>query len=113
MRVRAGKLRHVGDIQHFVQTGVGDRGQPLGDWRLLTASVPLTVEPLSGKAGEVARQLVAQATHTIKMRYHAGVQPLMRVVVQGRYFNVGWVDEGDFRRYSLELLVIEQQTGAT
>jgi SPP1 family predicted phage head-tail adaptor len=112
-RIKAGKLRHLANVEVFTKSGAGDRGQPIGRWVPLLVNVPCEIRALSGAEAETARQLVAKATHKVSMRYHSGVAPTMRIVWQGRTMGIGWADEGDFKRNTLELLVVEQQTGAT
>lgn len=111
--IQAGKLRQHADLEHFAKTSTGDRGQPVGSWVVLYYSVPMELVPLSGRQLEIARQLVATATHRANLRYHASVTAGMRLVYQGRHFAIGWVGEGDFRKHDMHFLVTEQTTGAT
>lgn len=118
MTVRAGDLNNYLRLERYVETGTGDRGQPVGEWRPLASAVPAQVVSLSGKQAEVARQLVADATHAVTVRYRPGVLPGMRLVgtgdqFQGREFVIGHVGEADGRATWLVLTVTAQRTGAT
>lgn len=62
-----GKLRHYVDVIGPIPT-TGDRGAPEGDSPVIMRNVPCSITPLSGREGEIARHVVAMATHTIVMR---------------------------------------------
>jgi len=116
--LRAGNLRHHLRLDRYVETGTGDRGQPVGDWHPVAASLAADVVSLSGRQAEIARQLVATATHTITIRYRPGVLPGQRLTgtsgqFAGREFVVGHVGDGDGRKHFLTLTTTEQVTGAT
>lgn len=111
--IEAGKLRHYVGLERFVKVGSTARGLPEGQFRQVASNVPATVEPLSGRQAEIARQLVATATHRVTMRWRDGVEPKMVVTFQGRRLTVGHVSDGDFRKRYLELTCTEQVDGAT
>lgn len=111
--VQSGRLRHTVVIERHVNTGTGSRGQAVGEWQAAYSSVAAEVTPLSGRQLEITRQLVATATHTIRIRYRPGILPGMRVVFRDRTFAVGHVGDGDMKLHYLDLTTTEQQTGAT
>jgi SPP1 family predicted phage head-tail adaptor len=109
--MRAGQYRQFADVEHNVKTTMGDRGQIKPDWQTLYSSVPMSIENLSGRQLELARQLIPTATHKVQLRYLSGIAPMMRVAFNGRYFNIESVDEKDFRDRYLTLLCTEQEGG--
>lgn len=111
--VDAGSLRHLLTIQWKASSGTGDRGQPVYTWSTL-ATCYGSLESISpfGRKAEVARQLVASATHEIVVRYLAELDATCRVVWNGRTFNIGYVWNHEERNVWQTLLVTEQLTGA-
>jgi len=103
-----GELRHLITITLDVATGgVGDRGQ--GEYTTTTlGQMWAKIEPLTGRKMEIARQLVATATHTITCRPLDGVIPACKVVFGDRTFNVGSVVNKLERGILLELLCSEE-----
>lgn len=111
--MRAGELRHYADIENLTQTLTGGRGNPLPPVaNKLYSDVPMHIEPLTGKQLEITRQLVATASHRVTLRYLPGITAGMRLNYIGRYFNVEWVNEGDFKQHDMMLIVTEQTTGS-
>ena len=106
--IQAGKLRHYAAIEVFVQTGVGPRGQKTGNWQAIHSDIPMSIVPLGGSLAEIKRQLVPKATHQIWLRWIDGIKAgETRVNYSGRFFNVGYVDEGDFKQHDLGLICTE------
>lgn len=112
-QIEAGSLRHYVTIEHKVEVAKGQRGDPKGIWTALYEDVPALIEALTGKQLEITRQLVPTATHRVTLRYHAGVTAQMRVAYRGKYLNVEYVAEGDYRLRYQELTCTEQRGGAT
>lgn len=111
--IDAGSLRHLVTLQQKTVSGTGDRGQPVYTWATLaTCYARIDVLPPFGKKAEVARQLVASATHSIVMRFLAGMDATCRVQWNGRTFNIGYISDHDERGIWQTLLVTEQLTGA-
>ena len=111
--VSAGKLRHKITVQQKTQTSTGDRGQPVYGWTTLaTPYASLDSLGAIGKKAEIARQLVATATHEITLRYLAGLDERCRVQWNGRTFNIGYIWNHEERNIWLTLLCTEQKTGA-
>lgn len=61
-----GAFRHFVDIIGPV-SNTDDRGTPQGEPPVLMRSVPCAITHLSGREGEIARQVVATATHQVDM----------------------------------------------
>ncbi len=111
--IQAGKLRFFIDIEQPVVTGRGDRGQPVISWVVLYSGIPVDIHQFFGREVEQARALVATATHKLTLRWLTGLNETMRAVYQRRYFNFGYVDDGDFKRVVLYITCTEQKTGAS
>lgn len=110
--VDAGKLRHLVTVQQKQITGTGDRGQPVYSWTTLaTQYASIESIPPFGRKMELARQLVATATHEITMRYLAGMDEKCRVQWNGRTFQVGYIWNHEERNAWVTLLCTEQKTG--
>lgn len=105
--IRAGLLRHMGALEAFVATGTGPRGQPVGTWQTIHSNVPMQIIPLGGRLAEIKRQLVPTASHQIWLRWIEDVIAGMRVRYEGRYFAIGYVDDGDFKQHDLGLTCTE------
>jgi len=102
----AGVYRHYITITLASKTGTGDRGQDTYTVNTIVSCFA-HIEPLSGRKLELARQLVASATHEITIRYFSGVVPECVVTYQGRSFNVGAVKDLYENQYEMVLAVTE------
>lgn len=101
-----GKLRHYVDIQ--TPTPVeGDRGYSL-TWDDLYSQVPAEIMTLAGRELEFARQVVATATHRIRIRYHAGLTTKDRITLGARTFNINYIDTQDQRHFWQTILATEE-----
>jgi len=110
--VRAGSLRHKITVQSKTVTSTGDRGQPVYSWTTLaTPNASIESATSVGKKAEVARQMVATASHMITMRYLAGIDEKCRVQWNGRTFNIGGIWNHEERNIWLTLICTEQKTG--
>lgn len=86
MTITIGKLRHRIEIQSSVSTR-GQAGSSVPQW-ITYATVWAAVEPLRGKALEVARQVVSTATHTVTARYNGRINPRQRILFGQRLFEI-------------------------
>ena len=106
--MRAGDLRRQITIEaHSDQ--VDSYGQRLQAW----APVCITwaaIEPLAGRELETAQAVYAEATIRVVMRYRTGIDTSMRVVYQGRLFNILEVRDTEMAHKALELLLSEGTT---
>lgn len=103
----AGKLRHYVTIQTYAETSAGSRGEKQGGWQDALATVPAEIVTLTGRELELARQIIAQASVRIRLRYHVGVTTKSRIVWNGRVFNVVHVNNVDQRNRELVCLCSE------
>lgn len=91
------KLRHRIDIQSMKRISDGMGGGDIA-WTMI-AQVWSQIIPLNGSEFYDAQQTQAPITHKIIMRYREGVKPDMRIVYDGRFFeiqsviNVGELDK--------------------
>lgn len=65
------------------------------------------IEPLSGRELVLAQAINAEVTHLVEIFYRPTVTAAMRVVYQGRVFNIVSVIDPDTAHISLELLCSE------
>lgn len=107
----AGELRHPVTIQSKTLGAAGDRGQPSVTWTT-EASVRAQIEELSGRKLELARQLVATATHRVVIRYLSSLAVTDRVVFGSRVFNIGHILNWKLLNFTQELICTEQVSGA-
>jgi SPP1 family predicted phage head-tail adaptor len=108
-----GVYRLYANLETWTISSTGDRGQPVGSWVTTYTNVPCGIEELSGRQLELARQLVASATHRVSLRWISGVVPMTtRINFGGRLLKIEHVNEFDFRKLYLQLLCTEQKTGA-
>lgn len=106
--ILAGELRHLITITIPVKSGTGDRGQDIYSTNTFF-NVGAKIEPLSGRKLELARQLVATATHEITIRYIFDVVPEAMVTFNGRTFNVGLVRNMMETNFEMVLIATEKQ----
>jgi SPP1 family predicted phage head-tail adaptor len=106
MAMRAGKLRHRVTIQEDQGTTQDSLGQEIEDWQDV-ATVWAAVEPLQGREFLEAKQLQAEVTTRIRIRYRSGIEPEMRVVWGSHTYDVVSVVELESRRQEIELMCRE------
>jgi SPP1 family predicted phage head-tail adaptor len=96
-------------IQQFAQTGTDGRGQAQGEWEDLdtSATVWASIEPLTVRTAEYARQLYSQATHRVFIDYRSDVTASMRLVYGSRVLAIGAVVNMHEANVTLELLCTE------
>ena len=109
--MQAGKLRHRLVLQDFIETqdSFGQAQQNWSDW----ATVWGAVEPLTGRENfdSGGSQLLAEATHRIRLRYREGISHRMRVSWRGRLFDIQHVANLDSRDREIYLLAKELPDG--
>jgi SPP1 family predicted phage head-tail adaptor len=104
-----GLLRHTVTIQQRA-AGTDASGAANGDWTDF-ATVHAAIWPLRGKELYAAQQYVSQVDSRIRIRYHAGITPQMRVVWQGRIFEIVYVVDPELRHITLDLMCREIREG--
>jgi SPP1 family predicted phage head-tail adaptor len=111
--MKAGLLRHRVTVQGKAITGTGDRGQTVFTWVDALENVPACIEELSGRRLELARQLIATATHEITIRYWSSLDVLHRVVDEaGNPYYIGAIIDRDKLHFTQVLMCSTQEAGA-
>lgn len=105
--MQSGRLRHRVTIQEqaVIRNSYGEEIVTWVDVATVWASV------LPGSSGErflaSASREQATATHTVRIRYRAGLNPKMRLIWDGRTLNIESIIDPDGRRRDLVLLCNE------
>ncbi len=100
-----GKLRHRLTIQQ--EQRAGDAGTGVTIVWAKVAEVWGSVKPLSGRETLQAMQLQARISHSIRIRYRAGITVGMRVLFGTRAFNIRAVKNVDERNRWLDIMADE------
>lgn len=103
--MQAGKLRRRIEIQRRTATQ-DDYGQPLTTWTT-EITTQAEFEPLNGRELVAAQAVQSEVTHTVTIRYRAGITPAMRIKYDGRLFNIHAVLDEAERHRMLTLLCSE------
>jgi len=103
--MRAGDLKQQVEIQRYIET-TNDFGETIADWFTLSVR-RASISPISGKEYFASKQVNAEVTHRVYMRY-TDVQAKDRLVYQGRIFNIESVLNLRERNVSLEIICTEQ-----
>lgn len=87
-----------------------EAGQPIDDWQPVV-TVWAAIEPLRGRELESARQVVAEVTTRIRIRYRDDVDRTMRVKYSssGTEFDILYIIHPEFAKKELQLLCKEHQ----
>jgi len=102
-----GKLRHRITFQRQEDTK-DNAGRIVGNWiDVRTCSAEIIT--LSGNEAEIARQLIASATHRIRIRATRVIQLTTkhRISFRGRIFSIGHIDDVEQMRVWLDLTCSE------
>ena len=84
--MRAGMLRHRVTLQRF-QQGQDAYGGPVETWEDV-ATVWASLEAMSGREFFASQQAQSEVTQRIRIRYRADVTADMRVIHNGKVFNI-------------------------
>ena len=103
--MEAGRLRHRVTIQSktVVQDAYGEETITWGTF----ATVWANVEPLRGREFLEARQVMAEVSTRITMRYYAGVKPEMRAVFGSITYDILAVIHVESREREMQLMCQE------
>lgn len=114
MRLDAGRLRHLVTVEEY-DGSTGAFNEPeWGDdahWRVKYVC-RAAVDPISGREYYAAGQEGSAVTHKVRLRYHAGITPAMRLRLgeAGRRLEILSVIDWEERHESL-LLMCRERTG--
>ena len=103
----AGKLRHSIEWQKE-QTVPDGAGGVTRSW-VKVADARALVDPMSGNERWQSMRTEANITHNIYMRYTASLTPAMRIVYDGRAFQVKAIIDLEERKKWLEVQAVEGQ----
>lgn len=103
--MRAGSLRHRITLQ---QPSYGEEWDEQTDW-VDVVSLWASIEPLRGREYIALRSVGADETGTLKIRYRAGVHQEMRVIWDGRTYDIKEIIDPEERHKDLFLVVKEFQ----
>ena len=101
----SGRLRQRITIQERVSS-TDSRGFQHVSWQDI-CTVWAAAENLRGR--EFFAAAAVQAEHTVKftIRYREGITPAMRIVFDGKTYNITGIDHGQYRKRHLEIRAME------
>jgi len=102
--LRSGTMDHLAVVQTPTESA-NAIGEPILTWSTF-ATRWVAILPLSGNEQITALANEGNVTHRIRMRYTAGIKPKMRLVSEGRTFEIMSVVERG-RREEHELMASE------
>lgn len=97
--MRAGRLRHVVQLQRNSPVASNSLNEPTDNWITL-ATVRAAIEPLSGKEFIAAQQVQSDLTHRITIRYFAGLTSKDRL---------SWTENGVTRLFDIKAPPIDRE----
>lgn len=106
--MEAGKLRHRVSILTAPALSVGTRGEQTASASVLLKAFA-SIDTLSGREGELARQVYPTATHEIGMRWVKGLDTADKMTLGSRTFNIEDMDDVDQRNIELVFTVTEEK----
>ncbi len=106
--IDAGALRKRVVIERKTAPTTDSRGHPVRSWESYIEDVSAKIETPSGRKMEIARQMVATATHIITIRYRTLNVDEHRINYRGRIFNIGFQNNLEERGVHLELTCTEE-----
>lgn len=101
-------MRHMVTVMRPTQAQ-GTRGEPQGKDAVIVKDVPCSIETLSGREGELARQIFAAATYRVQM-YGDPSKPIENtdyLQFGSRRLNIGFINDRQQNGIELELLCEE------
>jgi len=104
--MRAGRLRHLVEIQNSTSTP-DDQGGQLKTWSTVE-KVWAFVEPMSSREKYFVSQLEVWATHTVTMRYTANVTSHSRIILGSRILSVISIANIQERNREIQLICVEE-----
>jgi len=105
-QVKAGRLRHKVTFHQYFETQ-DTTGHAIKTYTPL-ATRSVSIEPLSGRELEVARQVNAEITHKVEMRYLANLSPRLRFLFGSRVFEILSILNIEEKKKQLTLLCVER-----
>lgn len=103
--MRAGRLRHKIEIQHSVETQ-DSIGAVVNNWQTFTQT-RASYEPKTGKEAYAAMQEHAETSAVFRLRFRKGITAKMRLIYDGRIFDIESVVDMYGRGRELQLMCVE------
>lgn len=129
IRIAAGPLRHSIFVKYLASTGPDKMGAPSGTWASLfnvtagSVTTPVALRaailPLRGSQFLQAQELNSELDTKIRIRYHSGIAPKMRVywtdphTTLTRIFLIMAIQDPEMRHIFLDLVCKEVKQGAS
>jgi SPP1 family predicted phage head-tail adaptor len=88
MKMIAPRLRHRVDVQNFATVVDSNTGAVSDLWTDFDTDVPAEVWPMSGREFVAAQAIQAGVTTKITIRYQAGIEQRMRILHEGKTYNI-------------------------
>lgn len=88
MNIAAGALRHKVTIQRQELAQNPVTGAMVATWVTVWERVPAAIEPLSAREFIAAQAVQSEVSMRITIRYRDGVKASMRILHNGRIFNI-------------------------
>lgn len=104
--LRIGPLNKQVTVQQRAP-GKDSHGQRLQTWTDHLANLWAAIEPVSGRELVAAQAVNAEVSHVVRLRHRAGITAGMRVLYQGRIFDIQAVLDPAMRHEQLRLLCLE------
>lgn len=96
MALKAGRLRHLIEIQRPVSTQNETTGEFTTSWQSVVRELPAEVIPVSVREFIASRTMQSEVTARITIRYREGLTAAMRILHRGRVYNpLGWLPDPD------------------
>lgn len=104
--MQSGRLFNQVMIQSYTATRASN-GEEVKSWSTV-ATVWASVEPLSGRELLAARDVRADVTTRIRIRYRTGITPKMRAIMGSATYEISEVIDRKMQHRDLELLCTAQ-----
>lgn len=102
--INAGKLdQRITILQPPAATSLDAAGQPTGSWTTFAAELPAAVQHVSGGERIRGKQVHADATVLIEIRWLAGVTKQMKVQHGDEEYSIAWCGDPNGRRVLLRI----------
>jgi SPP1 family predicted phage head-tail adaptor len=101
--MRAGKLRHIIDIEYRCGDTDDGYGNPIQSWEKLYQDIPAEIKANPATETVVGAEVQSQMTYTVNTRYLPDVNSTQRIIFDGRIFNISGVD--DVLERHIELII--------
>lgn len=110
MRVNIGRMNRRITIQYQAGLDEDEEANTEPRWEEF-ATVWAAISPLRGREYFAAAAVNAETTVRFRIRYRSGVSPAMRVLYNGKKYDIKSVIDVDEGRRQMELMCVEVQAG--